>query len=117
MHTGMKKVVLKCRVLSEYEGVTLELHGFHCTVVSGSEDSNWIAPAGIPLENLTDTPADVEFYRSRVTGGIDLFRRSASGAPEGLYQCAIAANSSTQSVDTVYLGLYLQGNGELFLKM
>lgn len=80
---------------------------------AGSDSSMWISPSNVPLEGLSSTAASVEFYRSRVMGGIDLFRRNASDAPrEGLYHCEIAANSSTMMTDTVYIGLYLQGNGE-----
>lgn len=84
------------------------------TGTAGSEDSNWISPSGVPLENLTSTPVGVQFYRSRVSGGIDLFRRNGSGAPEGVYRCEIVANSSTTlSVNVLHIGLYLEGNGEL----
>lgn len=81
---------------------------------AGSEDSNWISPSGMLLENQTSTPVGIQFYRSRVPGGIDLFRRNGSGALEGVYRCEIASDSSTLSVNVLHIGLYLEGNGECY---
>lgn len=75
------------------------------------DDGEWILPSGAALENLTSTLENVGFYSQQVAGGIDLLRRNDTTSPEGLYRCEIARNSSTDSTDVVYIGLYLDGNG------
>ena len=79
---------------------------------AGSESSEWIFPSGSLVDNATSTTLGVDLYRDRVAGGIDLFRRNNATSPEGLYRCEIPANAAAQEPDVVYVGLYLEGNGE-----
>lgn len=71
---------------------------------------NWVSPLGANLSSLADTPTDVDLYQDRRPRGVDLLRRNSATSPEGIYRCDIP--SSSNQTDMVYVGLYLEGNGE-----
>ena len=57
----------------------------------------------------------VDFYQERRNGSIIFFRWNNVTSPEGLFYCKIPLTSGEE--EHVYVGLYLEGNGELFLKV
>ena len=82
------------------------------TVTGSVGTGNWFLPSGDVLTSLTKTATGVDFYRDRNPGGIDLRRRNSATSPEGVYRCTIPKTGTSGSVDMVYIGLYLEGNGE-----
>jgi len=68
---------------------------------------DWVFPDGVQLEDSNTSTSDV--YQNRVEMGIELLRRNGTTLPEGLYRCEIP---SAVGRDVIYVGLYLEGNGE-----
>lgn len=74
---------------------------------------DWTLPSGNTLTRQVNTPTEVDFYRERYPGGIDLFRRNNATSPQGVYECEIPRSPSQGGgVDAIYVGLYAEGNGK-----
>ena len=71
---------------------------------------NWYLPSGEVLTRESNTAPEVDFYRNRRSGGIDLLRRNNATLPEGVFRCEIPRSSG--ALEMVYVGLYAEGNGE-----
>ena len=62
---------------------------------------------------MFSTSEDVDLYRDREPGEVDLYRRNNATSPEGVYRCEIPVDNASQDVDVVYIGLYLEDNGKI----
>ena len=108
--------VLLLRDIGEDASSSLQCHTTRmdcCDSVStGVEDGvgEWRLPNGSALRSLNNTPNEVDFYQKRKTRSVNLYRRNNATSPEGLFSCAIPNQSGT-TVDIIYIGLYVEGNG------
>ena len=84
------------------------------SITTGSSGvGDWVFPSGTPLNSMFSTSEDVDLYRDREPGEVDLYRRNNATSPEGVYRCEIPVDNASQDVDVVYIGLYLEDNGKI----
>lgn len=81
-----------------------------CCDSATTDTGDWLLPSGT---GLGDSPVGVDFYRLRRPSAVDLLRNTAITSPEGLFRCEIPVSSAPgeTEVDTIYVGLYVAGNG------